>query len=104
MGNYATPAIPLPIVYAKVLAGGWHIRQEAQQSMLALDETLSVRLCLLSLAVSDFRKSMDAEEPKWAGCRQDVYATFFGGFDLYVKFQIWPLAKELLFVVSFKEL
>ncbi len=46
---------------------------------------------------------MDADEPKWAGCIQDVYKPTYQGFELYVKYQIYPKTKGSLFVVSFKE-
>lgn len=102
MADYPDPDIPLAVAKAAVLAGSWHIRSEAQRDALALSADLSPRLCLLSLVESDFHKSMDAEEPKWQGCRQDVYKPCFGGFDLYVKYQWFP-KKGSLFVVSFKE-
>lgn len=103
MADYPDPDLPLAVVQAKVLSGFWHIRVEAQHDALALSPNLSVRLCLLSLQEADFHKSMNAEEPKWAGCRQDVYKPEYGGFSLYVKFQIYPIVKGQLFVVSFKE-
>ena len=103
MADYDTPAIALADAQAKVLAGCWHIRREAQHDALAISPELSVRLCLLALTRDDFHKSMDAEEPKWKGCRQDVYKPTFQGYPLYVKYQIYPLNKGLLFVVSFKE-
>jgi MqsR (Motility quorum-sensing regulator) toxin of toxin-antitoxin system len=102
--DYPSPALTLAYVKARVLAGSWHIRREAQLSALAISTpAISVQACLLNLTPSDFHKSMDAEEPQWAGCRQDVYKPTFDGFALYVKFQKWPLDKDLLYVVSFKE-
>lgn len=86
-----------------VLGGSWSIRREAQLDALALVPQISVRLCLLALTEGDFHKAMDAEEPRWKGAIQDVYRTRFGGLELYVKFQIWPLDKRNIYVVSFKE-
>lgn len=103
MADYSTPAIALAEVQARVVAGRWHVRQEAQHDALALSPHLSIRACLLALTDADFHKSMDAEEPKWSGCRQDVYKVTFGGFELYLKFQEFPLGKNQIFVVSFKE-
>lgn len=104
MADYDSPAIPLAVVQARVVAGRWHIRGEAQHAALALmSPPLSVRLCLLALVHTDFYKAMDAEEPKWKGAVQDVYKPSYMGLDLYVKFQEWPLRSEQIFVVSFKE-
>jgi hypothetical protein len=101
MADYPNPALCLVEAQARVLAGTWHVRQEAQ--LEAVNLHLSIRLCLLSLMASDFHKAMDADEPKWKGAIQDVYKPVFQGFPLYVKFQVWPLDSNQLFVVSFKE-
>ena len=103
MADYKEPATALADVYAKVAAGSWYVRHEAQIDALALGSAVNVRLCLLALTEHDFHKAMDADEPKWAGAIQDVYKPVFGGMPLYVKFQIWPLKKNLLYVISFKE-
>ncbi|NUR35291.1 MAG: hypothetical protein HOQ11_08415 [Gemmatimonadaceae bacterium] len=103
MADYNCPHTPLAEVHAKVVAGDWHIRREAQIDALAVSETLSVRSCLLALTPQHFHKAMDAEEPKWKGAIQDVYKPTFQGFPLYVKFQVWPLQSRFLLVVSFKE-
>lgn len=103
MADYSEPAIPLKEVHARVLAGYWHIRPEAQHDAINLGLKLGVRLCLLALTPNDFHKSMDAEEPEWKGCRQDVYKPLFEGIEVYVKFQQWPLKKKTIHVVSFKE-
>ena len=103
MADYPCPAIPLADVQARVVAGRWHIRREAQRDALALVGQPNVRLCLLALTPADFRKAMDAEEEKWRGAIQDVYKPTYAGLELYVKFQEWPLKSEQIFVVSFKE-
>lgn len=103
MADYDRPATPLQTVQQRVVRGDWHVRREAQQQFLALGVQGGIRGCLLGLTEGDFHKAMDAEEPKWAGAVQDVYKPVVGGVALYVKFQVWPLSKELIFVVSFKE-
>ena len=103
MADYPDPSIPLQDMQAKVVAGLWHIRREAQYDAIALGLHLKVREALLALTKADFHKSMDAEEPQWHGCRQDVYKPLFEGMELYLKFQVWPQSKGFIFVVSFKE-
>jgi hypothetical protein len=103
VADYSEPAIALRDVHAKVIAGFWHIRREAQLNAIELGLHLAVRTCLLALSESDFHKSMDAEEPKWAGCRQDVYRPELQATRLYVKLQLWPIEKGFIYVVSFKE-
>lgn len=103
MADYSEPGIPLRDVHAKVVAGLWHIRREAQLDAIQLGLQLKIRICLLALTSSDFHKSMDAEEPKWAGCRQDVYRPELEAVSLYVKLQVWPIDKGFIYIVSFKE-
>lgn len=103
MADYSEPGISLAEVHARVIAGHWHIRREAQLDAIRLGLQLSVRLCILAMTASDFHKSMDAEEPQWANCRQDVYRPEFAGQRLYVKLQVWPLDKGFIYIVSFKE-
>lgn len=56
--------------------------------------------CLLALTPNDFRKTMPAKSPIWAGCMQDVYTTVFRGCAVYLKFQLFP--GQRVHVISFK--
>ncbi len=103
MSDYESPAYSLSEVIEKAKVGFIHVRHQAQDDAEALDFDLrDIIECISSLRQSDFAKSMDAENPRWHDCRQDVYKPTYNGIELYVKLQYWPHKTKRLYVVSFK--
>ena len=101
MADYADPAYALSDIIEKARVGFLHFRREALDDAAELGfDYRDITDCILALAPDDFHKSMDSENPKWAGCRQDVYKPTYCGQELYVKVQYWPAKR--LYVVSFK--
>lgn len=101
MADYTDPAYSLSEITEKAKAGFVHFRREALDDAAALEMTQhDIVDCILVLKEADFHKSMDADIPKWKGCRQDVYKPTYCGHELYVKLQYWPAKR--LYVVSFK--
>lgn len=101
MSDYSDPAYPLSDVLERARVGFLHFRREALDDAAELELTQhDIVACILELKESDFHKSMDAENPKWKGCRQDVYKPRYCGQEIYVKLQYWPAKR--LYVVSFK--
>lgn len=102
--DYSSPAYSLSDVIAKAQVGYVHFRKQALDGAAELEfSPQDITDCITGLAPSNFFKSMDAKNPAWAGCRQDVYKTQHLGKEVYVKFQYWPSKTKRLFVVSFKE-
>lgn len=101
MADYLDPAYALSDIQEKAKVGFLHFRREALDGAAELELTQhDIIDCILLLKDSDFHKSMDAENPVWKNCRQDVYRPTYCGIELYVKLQYWP--QKRLFVVSFK--
>jgi hypothetical protein len=101
--DHPDPAYSLTEVIAKVQVGYLQFRGAALDGAGELGfSPQDVIDCLLRLTPSNFVKSMDAVNPLWAGCRQDVYKTRHLGKAVYLKFQYWPDKTKKLFIVSFK--
>lgn len=101
--DYPNPAYPLSDVIAKAQVGFVHFRKEALDGAAELEfSPQDITDCISGLSPSDFFKSMDAKNPRWSRCRQDVYKTHHLGQEIYVKFQYWPDKTKRLFIVSFK--
>lgn len=103
MADYPNPAHDLQAVQAKVQVGFVSYYYKAIDTAAELDFTRAdIDDCLLGLQSADFYKSMDARNPAWCGCRQDVYRPRFFGEWMYVKFQLFPVRAQRVHVVSFK--
>jgi len=101
MPDCPDPAHDLPAVQEKAKVGFVTIARGALDSAAELDFGYhEILACVMALEPADFHKSMDAENPRWSGCRQDVYRPFHEGRELYVKFQLFP--GQRLHIVSFK--
>lgn len=101
MADYPDPAYALSDIQEKAKVGFLNFRRDALDGAAELDLTRQdIVDCILALNDADFHKSMDAENPRWEGCRQDVYKPTYCGHELYVKLQYWP--QKRLYVVSFK--
>lgn len=101
--DYPDPAYPLADVIAKARVGFVHFREEALDGAADLEfSPHDITDCITGLSPNNFFKSMDAKNPRWAGCRQDVYKTLHLGKEVYVKFQYWPNKTKRLFIVSLK--
>lgn len=104
MPDHPVPAYPLNDVIAKARAGFVWFRRDALDGAAILNlGRQDIVDCIVALNEADFWKSMDAVNPHWFGCRQDVYKTRYLGVEVYVKFQYWPQSAARLYVVSFKE-
>lgn len=105
MADHDTPAHDLAEIQGAIRAGAMpHIsrvaRDGAAQLELDVDDIIE---CILGLSANDFYKSMDADNPMWKGCRQDVYRPTCGEMPIYLKLQYWPVTTRRLYVASFKE-
>src|SRR5215212_5300572 len=101
MADYPDPTYDLSEVQEKARVGFLNFRREALDGAAELDlDRHDITDCVLSLKACDFHKSMDADNPRWIGCRQDVYKPTYGGIQIYVKIQYWPANR--LYIVSFK--
>jgi hypothetical protein len=101
--DYPNPAYPLSDVIAKAQVRYIRFREEALNGAAELEfSPQDITDCITGLSPGDFFKSMDAKNPVWAGCRQDVYKTRHLEKEIYVKFQYWPNKTERLFIISFK--
>jgi hypothetical protein len=101
MADYPNPAHDLSKVKEKATVGFLTFRTAAIDGAAELELTrYDIIACILELTPHEFHKSMDADCPRWAGARQDVYLPTYGGVELYVKFQLFP--GQRLHIVSFK--
>jgi hypothetical protein len=101
MTEPSTPSHDLAEVQAKVKVGFVHYRTQALHDAAELElSRVDVDQCMLALCPADFHKTMPALNPKWKDCWQDVYRPLYAGFQLYVKFQLFPNVR--VHIVSFK--
>src|SRR6266436_4757184 len=83
MADYAQPAYLLSDIVNQARAGLLHYQLEALDDAGALNfDRHDINDCLIALKSDDFFKSMDAENPAWQGCRQDVYKPTYCGVEV----------------------
>ena len=100
----ASPSYDLKLIQALVGQGAYHVTQTAMRNAVEVGcDQADIEECVLSLALSDFYKSMAAE--KRPGAMQDVYRPRFRDRALYVKLQLAIAVNgDQAVVISFKAL
>ena len=100
----ASPSYDLTLIQALVGQGAYHVTQSAIRTAVEVGcDQADIEECVLSLAPSDFHKSMAAEQRP--GTMQDVYRPIFRARALYVKLQLATAANgDTAVVISFKAL